>query len=565
MLFRLRASDADVAGGVSAGGNMTVAPRVVVVGQESSGKSQLVTSLVRRPAYVANFGGSTVSCDVYAGDSVEFVDTPGILMNSDSVTTHMALEQLRDSDRVLVVIKATHIDASLRLLMPLVFGKRAVIVLSYADKIADAGRRLRIVNELREATGVDLFAVDARHLCKRERDEILAALQNNPSIVIKRTPAKPVGWTIDARRTWLEHRFFGPPLATALLIAPGVAAVTIANNFADAVDPAVQAAVKPLTAAVEHWPSLLYALLAGHYGLITMGPLMLVWAMPTVLLYATGLGSYKASGLLDRLTAAMHPLTRPFGLSGRDVARVLMGFGCNVPAVISTRGCSTCSRDTCISAISFGSACSYQLGATLAVFAATRNEILVVPYLAYLVVTTLVYVRLVSSPAARSPHNQLTIRNDVFLEFPRPAAVWHECRTTIVHFLRRALPNFFVITLIASTLDWLGAIEWAGRALAPTMALFALPGGSVVPVLMASIRKDGIILLSSPELAAAMTAGQLLAAVYLAGVLLPCLVTFITVVKERSLRFGAVMIARQAGAALVFSLALAWTLRYLGV
>lgn len=59
----------------------------------------------------------------------------------------------------------------------------------------------------------------------------------------------------------------------------------------------------------------------------------------------------------------LHPLLRPFGLSGRDLVRVMMGFGCNVPAVISTRSCSGCTRQTCISAIAFGSACSYQIAA----------------------------------------------------------------------------------------------------------------------------------------------------------------------------------------------------------
>jgi len=541
------------------------APRVVVIGQESTGKSQIVTALAQKPAYVANFGGSTVSCDVYAGDAIDFVDTPGILVNSDSVTTQLALRELRDSDRVLIVIKATHIDESLHLLVPLAFGKRAVMAITFADKIADPARRARLIDELRDALGIDVFAVDGRRLNGRERNDILAALRNTTSMLIQGPPRKPIGWTVDARPTWLEHRLFGPLLAATLLIAPGVAAVTFANNFAEAVDPMVQAAVKPLTAAVEHWPPLLHAIFAGRYGLITMGPLMLIWAMPTVLLYAVGLGAYKASGLLDRLTAAMHPLTRPFGLSGRDVVRVLMGFGCNVPAVISTRGCSSCSRDTCISAIAFGSACSYQLGATLAVFAATGNEFLVAPYLAYLVVTTLVYVRLVSNPLGRSAQNGLTIRNDVFLEFPRPTAVWRECRLTIVHFLRRALPIFFVITLIASVLDWLGAIDWAGRVLSPLMTLFALPGDVAVPVLMASIRKDGIVLLASPDLAATMTAGQLLAAVYLAGVLLPCVVTFFTVVKERNFRFGAILIARQAAAALMFTALLAWSVRLIGL
>jgi Fe2+ transport system protein B len=97
------------------------------------------------------------------------------------------------------------------------------------------------------------------------------------------------------------------------------------------------------------------------------------------------------------------------------------------------------------------------------------------------------------------------------------------------------------------------------------MTLFALPGDVAVPVLMASIRKDGIILLASPDLAATMSAGQLLASVYLAGVLLPCVVTFFTVVKERNFRFGAILIARQAAAALLFTALLAWSVRLIGL
>jgi ferrous iron transport protein B len=295
-----------------------------------------------------------------------------------------------------------------------------------------------------------------------------------------------------------------------------------------------------------------------------MGPLMFVWALPTVVLYALILGAYKASGLLDRLTVAIHPLTRPFGLSGRDVVRVLMGFGCNVPAVISTRACSGCSRDTCVSAIAFGSACSYQLGATLAVFAATNNEFLVVPYMIYLVVTTLIFVRIISSPLARSADNGLLLTNDTYLQFPTFAAVWRECRMTIRHFLRKAMPIFLGITVLASIMDWAGLIETIGRALSPVMAIFKLPPEAIVPVLMASIRKDGILLLAQPELAKTLSAGQILVSTYLAGVLLPCLVTFMTVIQERSLRFGSIMIARQATAALAFSIVLVWLVRLIG-
>lgn len=99
----------------------------------------------------------------------------------------------------------------------------------------------------------------------------------------------------------------------------------------------------------------------------------------------------------------------------------MMGFGCNVPAVISTRACSGCSRGTAISAIAFGSACSYQLPATLAVLAAASASTgvsatrMTLVFLAYLLVTTLIYLRLTSPKKSRiSAHNRTSSHRRLF-------------------------------------------------------------------------------------------------------------------------------------------------------
>ncbi|MEM6453244.1 MAG: nucleoside recognition domain-containing protein, partial [Cyanobacteria bacterium P01_D01_bin.105] len=181
--------------------------------------------------------------------------------------------------------------------------------------------------------------------------------------------------------TLLEHPRWGWVLAVLLLLLPAVLAVVVANTVAGVIEPLVQSGLAPLITLLSQTPSLLREMLIGRYGLVTMGPLLFVWAVPTVMLYAVFLGAYQASGLVERITVALQPMLSPFGLSGRDLVRVIMGFGCNVPAVISTRACSSCSRQTCISAIAFGSACSYQFGATLGVFSAAKVPGLVVPYL----------------------------------------------------------------------------------------------------------------------------------------------------------------------------------------
>ena len=63
-------------------------------------------------------------------------------------------------------------------------------------------------------------------------------------------------------------------------------------------------------------------------------------------------------------------------------------------------------------------------------------------------------------------------------------------------------------------------------------------------------------------LAFPMTSAQTLTAVYLAGVLLPCLVTALTIAKESSWKQTSVLLARQAAYAILFSLVLAWGGRY---
>lgn len=91
---------------------------IVLIGKESSGKSRLASSLTKHPPRSANFRGSTVYCAVYPAEGLLIVDTPGILLQSDSLTTPMATAEVRKGDQVFLVIKATQIDDDLIDLLP---------------------------------------------------------------------------------------------------------------------------------------------------------------------------------------------------------------------------------------------------------------------------------------------------------------------------------------------------------------------------------------------------------------------------------------------------------------
>jgi len=537
-----------------------VTDSVVLIGKESVGKSQLVASLTGSPAHVANFRGSTVTCEIYGDNGREFVDTPGILRRSDNETTRAALARLSQSDTVLLVAKATHLDDDLADLLPLVAGKRGAIALTYWDKMRDQPGAAEALSRIGCELHLEIVPFDARRLSLHDRARLRAAL-DAPQAFPEAPPSARAGWCVEPRRPRFHSRLIGALLAFTLLFGPTLAAVGLANSFAAVVEPAVQEATARLVEELATWPSPFKIVLVGRYGFVTMFPLMLVWALPTVVLFALLLAVYKASGLIDRLTVALDPFTRPLGLAARDLVRVLMGFGCNVPAVINTRACSACSRGSCLSAIAFGSACSYQLGATLAVFAAAKAVWLVVPYLVYLGLTTLIYSRLTSPPEARSGANLLVLHGRDFLQWPGPSAILREASSTLRHFFVGAMPVFLLITFFASLLDGMGMLSVLSRWLAPVMRLFGLPPQAASAVVLASIRKDGILLLGEPKTAVALSDSQILTAAYLAGVLFPCLVTAWTIAREQSWRFAARLLARQAVAAVGFTLILTWTMK----
>lgn len=529
----------------------------LLIGKESTGKSQLVAALTGQSAYSANFRGSTVSCESYVSGNHVWVDTPGLFYRSDSKTAQMALAQLKFSETVLLVVKSTHAAEDLVELLPLVAGKQGLVVMTFWDKVLPTAADWLVIRQWEQTSGLKIIPVDARQLTAANRQAILLAMETPMDFPSQWVPPS-AGWRIEPQPTLLEHPQMGWLVAILLLLLPAILAVWFANAFAAGVDPLVQGLLASVIERLSSLPGFLAAILSGPYGLVTMGPLLFVWALPTVVLYALFLGAYKASGLVERLTMALHPLLRPFGLSGRDLVRVIMGFGCNVPAVINTRACSSCTRQTCMGAIAFGSACSYQFGATLAVFSAAGLPWLVLPYLLYLGLTTLIYTRLISPKAARSLQNSLVIEHRTFLEKPRLSAIWREAKGTLQQFFTNAVPIFVVISAIASGLAWLGVIPALAAIINPLMSIFQLPAEAALPVILASIRKDGLLLFAESETLTQLAPLQILTGVYLAGVLFPCLVTALTIAREQSLLFALKLMGRQAIAAIVFSLVLAW-------
>ena len=545
-----------------------VAQTTILLGLENVGKTQLLSSLVGKLPLPENFRGSTLACETYRDGEAKWIDTPGLHRESETATTLAALAGIKESDRIALVVRAARASEELATILPIAAGKPGFIILTFADEIPATENTALVLSNLQEALGVPIFLVDAR----KPQTNILTALRalslapvseltHFPTTAPATIAAPFVSTPI--RHTWFEKLVSFPLVALALLFLPAALAVVQANRLADALSDSVKSLLDPALAHINTWPSLPAALFGGDYGLVSMFPFLILYAAPTILVFSAILAIYKSSGLIEKISVALHPYLRPFGIGGRDLVRVVMGFGCNVPAIIASRACTSCSRGACVSAISFGSACSYQLPATLAVFSAAGMASMGLTYLAILSLTTLIYLRFTTPRALRLATNKLLHPEANPLRRPSWKAVWRETASTLKQFVIMAFPIFIGICFAAALLAWLGVLDWLGKALTPVMALFNLPGDAATAVVLGSIRKDGLAigLLDSEWGAlkvALTTPAQVLTAVYLAGVLLPCLVTLFTIGREMKWKFAAKLCARQMAWAAGFSLIIAW-------
>jgi ferrous iron transport protein B len=530
------------------------APTLVLIGLESSGKSALFRAFTGQSVGdELNFRGSTVRVRSgwFAQARAWLVDTPGIRFQEDTQVAALALRALATADQIIVVVRGTHFAELRSLLSSLgsqLEGRRVAVVFTFADRASAVlhGR----VHVLERSLGVPVAIVNARAPTAAQKRSVLEAMLRAAPL---RRPLRlrdlPVVPTVQPRLTLFEHRRMGPWLAIAAIVSMFGAPVWAAYRLSELLQPICERvlisrvirALAPLR--TEH--PLAHAILGGDYGVLTLGWYSLLWALPVVLLIGCATAITEESGIKDRVTAALDPWLRRIGLNGRDLIPVLSGFGCNVVAVMQTRSCSACTRKPCVALIAFGSACSYQIGASLSIFGSARAPSLFAPYLVLLFVVGALHTRMWNralAPSAAVPVSELS-----FLQRPTWRGMRWRVHRALRQFVFQAIPAFFSICLAGAALQYYGALDALVRQAAGVLRLIGLPEHAAPAVVFALVRKDGLLLLNRDQgaLLSSMSRGQVLLAVYLGSTLLPCLVTLLALAREVGTGSAAQIAGRQ--------------------
>ena len=342
--------------------------RIALLGMPNTGKSTLFNRLTGATSRVGNWPGITVellSGKILLGNEmVEIIDLPGIYdMHGFSEDEQVVRHFLHDNvpDLALIVLNATQIERQLSLLLQLKqFNLNMIVLLNMADEARKLGITID-TSKMSAALGMPIFLLSAKYgngypealqaVTKALRystpgmpETVRSQLEQDEHIeremtrVLQQTvqiPARlPDNLTTNLDRIML-HPWLGLPIFFGIMYLLFQGIFFFGQPLQVGVNELFgwlrEAAIAPLLASL---PAALQGLLLdGVYnGVATVAAFV-----PLIVLFFLFMAIVEDTGYLSRAAFLMDALMAKMGLDGRSFVMLLMGFGCNVPALMGTR------------------------------------------------------------------------------------------------------------------------------------------------------------------------------------------------------------------------------------
>lgn len=342
--------------------------RIALIGMPNTGKSTFFNRLTGSSSRTGNWPGVTVdllAAQVILGaDRVEVVDLPGIYdlhgFSEDEQVVRKFLEN-NPVELVCIVLNATQLDHQLGLAVQFSqLGCDCVLMLNMLDEAEQLGVRID-TKQLSEKLGFPValisarrgqgfpqaqtFLIEALHKASpcdlTKIQNILSqddAVAETAEKLVSQAVVMPV--TLERKTTEridrvLLHPLLGLPLFFLFMFLVFQTIYTLGAPLQEGVawilDEFRTLALNPLESVL---PAAVFGLLVhGIYdGVATVASFV-----PVIILFFFMMALVEDSGYLSRAAYLTDALMARFNLDGRGFVMMLMGFGCNVPAIMGTR------------------------------------------------------------------------------------------------------------------------------------------------------------------------------------------------------------------------------------
>lgn len=285
---------------------------------------------------------------------------------------------------------------------------------------------------------------------------------------------------------------------------------------------------------------------------------ILAIVIPYILVFYLILGVLEDSGYLPRVVVMLDGLMHRIGLHGRAIIPMIVGLGCNVPAILATRVIDSRRERLILAVITVVAIpCSAQ---TVIIIGTVGNYAGIAYALAiYLILFSLVLIlgRLMNKYMEFEPTSLAIELPD--LTFPRARNVLYKTGVRASEFFVIAFPLLLVGSIILEFLMVYGVLDSLVDPLSwLTVGLLGLPAVTIIALIFGILRKEMalqllVVLFGTTNLALVMTPEQMFVFALVMATFMPCIATFAVLRSEFGMKdalkisLGSIVIALSLG------------------
>ncbi|MDD5565286.1 MAG: ferrous iron transporter B [Candidatus Omnitrophica bacterium] len=547
--------------------------KIFLIGNPNVGKSVVFSRLTGVNVISSNYPGTTVGITKgylkLREDKVEIIDLPGSYSlepgsQAEEVAVALPRDFPRDQMVIINIIDATNLERNLYLTLQLIEeGYPLVVCLNMCDDMKHRGIAIDTakLEALLGTPVVETCALTGQGI-KLLIERILEAGPGQPQRRSSQERWLKIGEIVSHTQR-LTHRhhtlremledvsmkpFAGVLIASAVLyfsfkfvrfIAEGLIASVFDPFFFNIYQPVVSKISGLLGGEGFLHHILIGELLNGRIdfkqslGLLTTAPYIeFDMVLPYIISFYFVLSILEDVGYLPRLAILLDNFLHRIGLHGFTIIPVLLGFGCNVPGILSTRILeSRRERFIASTLISIGVPCVALQAMIVGLLGQFSGFYIGGVYLVLFSVWLILGVILNKTLKGFSPELLLEIPP---YRLPQLAVFMKKLFLRIKGFLIEALPVVLLGVSIVNILVFFKLFNFVSGIFAPLIqGLFGLPKETVIALLIGFIRKD---VAAGMLLPLGLTAKQMFIAAVLLSISFPCVATFVIMLKELGIK-----------------------------